>query len=152
MLGATMDNFNYGAIGVNASFYGFYVDFMMWPRKHDNSVLLDKWEDHRQIGYHFGYQIPFHQYQDGSIRLIPMIGHVKIEKGITDGSDWYVGTDGVVNRFTINETIGGFDYGAALAFSNRQNGIGGYTMYLAYTRYTAWIGFAAEFNLHGLKK
>lgn len=152
IIGATMDNFSYGALGINATFYGFYADFMMWPEKHGNSIEIDRWEDHRQMAYHVGYQIPFHQYQDGSIRLIPLIGYAKIEEGITDGSKWYVGNGGIVNSFTPTNEKSGMDYGAALAFNNKLNSRAGYSMYLAYTRYTAWIGFAVEFDLRGLKK
>ena len=152
IIGATMDNFNYGALGINATFYGFYADFMFWPEKHGNSLPLDKWEDHRQMAFHAGYQIPFHYYDGGSIRLIPLIGYAKIEEGVTDGSNWYVGTNSVVNKFTATNEKSGLDYGAALSFSNKDNKIGRYNFYLAYTRYTAWIGFGVEFDLRNLKK
>lgn len=151
LIGATMDNFSYGAMGINATFYGFYADFMFWPTKHGNSLPLDKWEDHRQMAFHAGYQIPFHYYDGGSIRLIPLLGYAKIEEGITDGSNYYLGDGGIVNSFTATNKKSGLDYGAALAFSNADKKIGRYNFYLGYTRYTAWIGLAVEFDLRNLK-
>lgn len=147
LLGAGMDNFNYGAMGINAICYGVYIDFMGWPRRHAGDVAIDTWEDHSQLAYHVGYQIPFHKYQDGSIRLIPVIGWAKISKGYTDGSDWDVGTGGIVNSFHITEEIGGFDYGGVLVFQNRDNRFGYFNLSLGITRYTAWLGLGVDFRI-----
>ena len=56
IIGGVVDNFNFGAAGINASFYGFYADFMGWPRKHYDDVRVDKWEDSKVFACHVGYQ------------------------------------------------------------------------------------------------
>lgn len=151
LIGGTLDNFEYGAIGINASFYGFYADFMGWPRKHYSDLRIDKWEDSKVFAWHAGYQIPIHYYDKGSIRLIPLLGYAKIELGITDGSDWTSGDSGIINSFTVTDVKKGFDYGAAFAFQNYDRKFGYYNFYIAYTRYTAWLGFGIEFSLRNLK-
>lgn len=147
LLGAGMDNFNYGAIGVNATVYGVYMDFMGWPRKHAGDVTIDTWKDNSQLACHIGYQIPLNKYQDGSIRLIPVIGWAKISKGYTDGSDWNVGTSGIVNSFHVTEEIGGFDYGGVLVFQNRNKHFGYFNLSFGITRYTVWLGLGVDFRI-----
>lgn len=151
LIGGVMDNFSFGAMGLNASFYGFYADFMGWPRKHYDDIRIDRWEDSKVFAWHAGYQIPFHCYDKGSIRLIPLFGYAKIEHGITDGSDWTVGDSGIINNFETTEVKKGFDYGTAIAFQNYDRKIGYFNFYVAYTRYTAWIGFGIDFSLRNLK-
>ena len=151
IIGATIDNFNYGAIGLNATFYGFYVDGMGWPRKHVNDVPIDQWQDHYQYAFHAGYQVPIHYYDGGSIRIIPLIGYAKVSEGITDGSDWDIINARIHNGYEPKFEKSGLDYGAALSLQNYDKKIGYYNFYLAYTRYTAWIGFGIEFSLRNLK-
>lgn len=147
IIGAGMNNFDYGAIGINTTIYGVYFDFMGWPRKHANDVRIDKWDDHSQFAFHVGYQIPFHKYKDVSIRLIPVIGYASIQKGYTDGGDWSVESGDIYNGFHITEEKGGFDYGAALAFQSKDDKIGYYNLYIGATKYTIWLGLGVEFRL-----
>lgn len=147
IIGGGMEGFDYGAIGINSTFYGFYVDFMGWPRKHADDIRIDKWEDHSQYAFHAGYQIPFHQYKDGSIRLIPVIGYASIEKGYTDGGDWTTGSDGIINKFHVTEELGGFDYGAVLSFQNKDDKLGYFDFYVGATKHTIWIGLGFDFSL-----
>lgn len=146
ILGAGMDSFDYGAIGFNATVFGVYVDFMGWPRKHANSVEVEQWKDHSVWATHIGYQIPFHYYKGGSIRLVPMVGYASIKEGITDGSDWDVSQGGINNKFRVTEQKGGFDYGAALVFQNTDPKIGAYNLSLGATKHTIWLGLAWEFQ------
>lgn len=138
IIGGTMNNFDYGVMGFNVTAYGFYADFMGWPGKGyrveiptTSSVV---WKNGTRWACHIGYQIPFHQYQRGSIRLIPMIGYCKNELGFSYESKDFV--------FKNN-----FDYGGALAFQNHDDKIGNYIFYLAYTSHTAWVGLGYEFQL-----
>lgn len=145
IIGGTVNHFDYGAIGITSSIYGFHVDLMGWPRKHKNDSRVGQWEDHSVFSFHVGYQVPFHQYKDGSIRLIPLLGYAMIKRGITDGYDYEVGGSGIENAFRVSHTDGNFDYGAALAFQRKDDKIGSYNFYIAYTRYTAWVGLGIEF-------
>ena len=151
IIGGVMDNFNFGAAGINASFYGLYADFMGWPRKHYDDLRIDKWEDSKVFAFHGGYQIPIHYYDGGSIKLIPLLGYARVEHGITDGSNWDVTDTGIVNSYHTTDVKSGLDYGAAFAYQNYDKKIGYYNFYMAYTRYTAWIGFGIEFSLRNLK-
>lgn len=150
IIGGGMVGFDYGVAGFNATCYGVYVDFMGWPRKHANDVSIDKWEDHSQYAFHVGYQIPFHKYKDCSMRLIPMIGYASIKKGYTDGEDWSVGSGGIINKFYVTEEVGGFDYGAAVAFQGTDRKLGNINLnfYVGVTRHTAWIGLGLEFPVN----
>lgn len=150
--GVGLEHMNYGAMGINATFYGAYIDCMWWPRKHGNDVRIDKWQDRSVLAAHFGYQIPFFQYEGGSIRLIPMIGYASIKKGITDGADWSIDDSGIDNKFNVTEKKGGFDYGAALAFQNSDSHIGAYDFYLGVTRHTIWVGLAWEFQMWKMRQ
>lgn len=152
ILGAGLEHMNYGAMGINATFYGAYVDYMWWPRKHDNDVRIDQWKDHSVWATHVGYQIPFFQYTGSSIRLIPMVGYTSIKEGITDGEDWGVGENGIVNKFHVTEEKGGFDYGAALVFQNSDSNIGAYDFSIGVTRHTLWVGLAWEFQIWKMKQ
>lgn len=145
VFGAGIDGFNYGAIGINATIYGVYADFMGWPTKHGSDTGIDVWKDHSQLAFHVGYQIPFHKFQDGNIRLIPVIGWVRIREGYVDGSQWHVGSSGIVNSFHVTETKGGFDYGGVLVFRSQGKNVP--TLSVGATRYTVWLGFGFDFNL-----
>ena len=50
-----------------------------------------------------------------------------------------------LDGYKASTTTGNFDYGAALTFQRKDNKIGSYNFYIAYTRYTAWIGLGIEF-------
>lgn len=81
IIGGSMETFDYGVIGVNTTIYGFYVDFMGWPRKSVKDINSSDWEELSVWASHVGYQIPFHKYKDGSIRLIPVIGYYAKKRG-----------------------------------------------------------------------
>lgn len=151
IIGGLTNPEQYGAMGFNATFYGVYVDFMGWPTKHGGDVRVGQWEDHSNMSFHVGYQIPFFQYAGTSIRLIPMAGYSSIKKGIVDGYDWSAGDGQIYNKFNVTEEKGGFDYGGALAFQGR-DGLLTYNFYLGATRHTLWVGLAWEFQFKNLKK
>lgn len=149
---AGLEHMDYGAMGLNATFYGVYLDYMWWPRKHDNDVRIDQWKDHSVWAAHIGYQIPFFHYAGTSIRLLPMVGYTSIKEGITDGEDWSIGESGIVNKFHVTEEKGGFDYGAALVFQGLDSKIGAYDFSIGVTRHTLWVGLAWEVQLWKLKQ
>ncbi len=149
--GVGLEHLDYGAMGVNATFYGAYVDCMWWPRKHDNDVRVDKWKDHSVWAAHVGYQIPFFKYGGTSIRITPMVGYASVKEGITDGEDWSVDKYGIVNKFNVTEEKDGFDYGAALVFQNSDDNIGAYDFSIGVTRHTIWVGLAWELQLWKMK-
>lgn len=152
ILGAGLEHMDYGAMGLNTTFYGVYLDYMWWPRRHDNDVRIGQWKDHSVWAAHVGYQIPFFQYAGSSIRLLPMVGYASIKEGITDGNDWSVGENGIENKFHVTEEKGGFDYGAALVFQNTDSKIGAYDFSIGVTRRTLWVGFAWEFQIWKMKQ
>lgn len=140
IIGGTMEHFDYGAIGFNVTAYGVYADFMGWPKRSlksahklvetllkNEAIRLSTW------ACHVGYQIPFHQYLDGSISLIPMVGYYSAKECMFLDYD------------LVSYTSGNIDYGAAIAFQRRDKTVGSYKFYIAYTRYTAWVGLGIEF-------
>lgn len=139
LIGGGMETFDYGAIGLNTTIYGFYVDFMGWPRKSTKDIKTTAWEELSVWSSHVGYQIPFHEYKGGSIRLIPMIGYyAKREGAILEGND---------RTYTSTATTGKFDYGAALVFQNKDDKIGYYNLYIGATKHTIWFGLGIDFRL-----
>lgn len=136
IIGGTMDKFNYGAAGITTSVYGVNVDVMGWPRT-NGKIENGYQQDHSQFAAHLGYQIPFHQYQDGCISLLPLLGYVNFTFGATDPQ---TGT-------RVSSSGGEFDFGGALVFRNADKHIGSYNFYLAYTRYTAWLGLSVALPL-----
>lgn len=136
VMGCAVDNFDYGAVGLNATVYGIYVDFMGWPRKNAKNVKTTDWEELSVWAAHIGYQIPFHKYLDGSIRMTPMVGYYAKKEGVV-----------IYDDKTATATTGHFDYGAALVFQNKDRNIGSYTFSLGCTRYAVWAGFGLEFQL-----
>ena len=139
LIGGGMETFDYGVMGLSTTIYGFYADFMGWPRNSYKDVKSTDWEELTVWSSHAGYQIPLHQYKDGSIRIIPMVGY-------------YAKTEGAVFKvndktYTSTVTTGGFDYGAALVFQNRDNKIGYYNFSVGATKKTIWLGFGIDFRL-----
>lgn len=139
IIGGGMETFDYGVIGVNTTIYGFYVDFMGWPRKSAKDVNSSDWEELSVWSSHVGYQIPFHQYKDGSIRLIPMIGYYAKKEGAA------LEVDEKIYRATA--TTGDFDYGAALVFQSKDDKIGYFNFSIGATKHTIWVGFGMDFHL-----
>lgn len=136
LMGAGLDGFEYGAIGINATAYGIYLDVMGWPHKSAKDVNTADWQEISVFATHIGYQIPFHYYSGGSIRLTPMIGYYAKKEAALLYEDK-----------TTTATTGHFDYGAALVFQNTDNKIGHYTFSLGCTRYAIWLGFGYEIPL-----
>ncbi len=139
IIGGGMECFDYGVIGVNTTIYGFYLDFMGWPRKSVKDVNTSNWEELSVWSSHVGYQIPFHKYQDGSIRLIPMIGYYAKKEGAVFGFN--------DNTYRTTATTGKFDYGAALVFQSKDDKLGYFDFYVGATKHTIWIGFGIDFSL-----
>ena len=61
LLGGAMDKLNYGFVGINASLYGVYVDFMGWPQRKSGSenitiddVSIDVQQHRSQLAAHIG--------------------------------------------------------------------------------------------------
>lgn len=145
VIGGGVDGFNYGAIGMNLTFKGFYLDFMGWPWEHESDPGTETWDDHAVLAFHAGYQIPLLNRKRGGIRLIPLIGYTEIKKGKTKGDDFYFDESGIHNKHITTDKYGGFDYGGALVFNlNYGKRRMGTNLYLAYTRYTAWAGLGFE--------
>lgn len=119
------DNYSYGAMGLNMTIYGVYADFMGWPKAHSNDVRVEKWHDKYSVACHFGYQIPLSK----SFRIIPVIGYAKVEEGTTDGWDWKVGSNGIINKFHAENRVDGFDYGGVLVINS-----GKWNIYASATR------------------
>lgn len=138
LIGGTMDKFNYGGMGVSTTIYGFHTDIMGWPTTHGKDADGVS-QAHAQLSLHVGYQIPFHKYQSGGIRLVPLLGYAWFKEDYT------------VLDTKVTTTRGGFDYGGAFVFYQKDKNIGIYNFSIAYTRYTAWIGFGVEFPLRGYK-
>lgn len=150
LLGGAMDKLNYGFVGINASLYGVYVDFMGWPQRKSGSenitiddVSIDVQQHRSQLAAHIGYQIPFHKYQDGSIRLVPVIGLVSTSVS----SESSTTISGTASNYHATATGTEFDYGGVLVFQNWDKHVGYFNFSLGITRYTAWIGFGVDFRL-----
>ena len=142
----------YGAVGVNATVFGVYADFIYWPPQHANDLGVDQWEDSRVRGYHIGYQIPI--YSDprdprGSVRIVPMIGKMYVEYGITDGSHYTIGDNAVLyNSFHKTREIGGLDWGAALVISKPIKNALWWNLNVTFTEHTAIaVGLGLEIAL-----
>lgn len=130
------DDMAYGALGVNITAYGLYADFMGWPKSHANDVEVEKWHDKSSMAAHVGYQLPVTK----SFRIIPVVGYAKVEEGATDGSNWKVGSSGIVNDFEAEHKKDGVDYGAVLVLN-----IGKINLYAAGTRRTFFGGLGFNF-------
>lgn len=149
-IGGTTDHFNYGAFGFNASVYGVYADIMVGPRSNagDMNINVDDADLdvqlHRSLfAFHIGYQIPFHKYQDGSIRLIPVVGLARTSVSSESKTDTGIST----SNYYAKATDTNFDYGGVLVFQNRDKHIGYYNFSIGYTRYTAWVGLGIDIRI-----
>lgn len=125
------DELNIHAWGLNMQIYGFYFDCLIKTRNHSNDVAIDKWKETEAVSYHFGYQFPIIEY----IRIIPVIGHSSVKKGITDGSNWTVTNNGISNAFDVKQKNAGFDYGGVLVLNYSC-----FCLYGAYTKHNQFYG------------
>lgn len=136
LMGVGIDGFDYGAIGINATVYGAYVDFMGWPRKNAKNVKSTDWEELAVWAAHVGYQLPVHQYLDGCISIAPMLGYYAKKEAAIISADK-----------PTSVTTGHFDYGGALVFQRKDDNIGIYKFQIAYTRYTISVSLGLVFPL-----
>lgn len=148
-IGGTTDHFDYGAFGVNASVYGVYADIMVGPRSHAgdmsinvDDVNLDAQLYHSLFAFHVGYQIPFHKYQDGSIRFIPVVGLARTT--VCCESNTEIGESA---NYYAKSTDSEFDYGGVLVFQSWDKHIGYFNFSVGYTRYTAWVGLGIDIRI-----
>lgn len=141
--GGGLQSLHYGAVGLNTTIYGAYVDFMFFPRSGTTSGNNNLQLEHSVLSTHFGYQVPFFQYKGCSVRLIPMVGYAFINEYATYNTSVDASAS-TFDKISVSEVKGGFDYGAAFAFQGKDSRIGAYDFYIGVTRYTAWIGFAWE--------
>ncbi len=130
------------AIGMSLSVWGVHFDLMGWPRAHGSDTGVKKWEDDRCVSTHLGYQIPVTKV----FRVVPMVGYTKAETGTTDGKKWtYNSQSGINNSFRVDDSSGGFDYGAMLVFSIPVGSKVRININLAGTRHALYGGGAVEF-------
>lgn len=73
-------------LGANVMVAGFYLDFMSADPEHKYSPTSNtKWNDHKAICIDAGYQFPINKW----LRVMPLIGYVQTNDGITDASETY---------------------------------------------------------------
>lgn len=110
------DPISYGAVGGSLTIKGFYIDIMGFSPIHNNDVRVDKWNDKSSFLCHFGYQIPIIK----QLRLIPVVGYAHISQGITDGSNWTVGNNGISNKYHSLRSVSRFDYGGIIVLNYKR--------------------------------
>ena len=70
-------------LGANLLFNGVYVDYLSANPEHRYSPTSDtKWDDHRAFCINAGYQFPIIDW----LRVMPLVGYVQTNDGITDSS------------------------------------------------------------------
>lgn len=121
---------------VSTTIKGVYADFGGWPSAHGSDVDIDVWDDDKAITCHLGYQVPVTNW----LRIIPMVGYAYDAMGTTDGHNWSCDSNGIHNKFNIDEKVEGLDYGAAVVFNINHVNIQG-----TYTKYNWYIGIGYEF-------
>ena len=121
---------------VSTTIKGVYADFGGWPSKHGSDVDVDVWDDDKALTCHLGYQVPVTNW----LRIIPMVGYAYDATGTTDGYNWSCDSNGIHNKFNIDEKVEGLDYGAAVVFNINHVNIQG-----TYTKYNWYIGIGYEF-------
>lgn len=124
------NNVNRGAIGGSVIVKGCYFDIMGWGSAHGRDVEVKKWNEDTSLAIHTGYQIPITR----SLRFIPVIGYAKAGNTTTDGSNWSVGRDGIVNSQSSSTDASGLDYGGIVRIKVKNvNLFGGCTRFIYYT-------------------
>ena len=106
-------NVDYSNIGFDLSLscMGFYFDIGEKSPYKRNSVDVGVWETTRCEHFHFGYMIPISKH----FTITPILGNVISASGVTNGYDWYLTDNGIVNKFYANDEHSYFDYGAILS-------------------------------------
>lgn len=105
-----------GAVGVNLTIKGFYIDVMGWPSSHKDDVEYKKWKESTSSLFHVGYQIPIIK----TVRIIPIIGFAKASTTATDGTDYSVGSSGIVDSQSSSTDASGFDAGSILCLNSKK--------------------------------
>ena len=132
------DDLSYGAIGLNFTAYGIYVDFLGFPRAHESSTDVDKHENEKtSFGAHLGYQFPLTKW----LSIIPIVGYSTVKNGTTDGSNYKINKNtGITNSYYVKDKNDGFDYGGALCFN-----IKSVRLYAVGTRFGLYGGIGFSF-------
>ncbi len=139
--------FHFGGIGcsddlglqqilMSTTIYGVYADFGGWPSSHGSDVRVDTWDDDKALTFHVGYQVPITKW----LRVIPMVGYAYDATGTTDGYNWHTDSNGIHNKFNVDDQIKDFDYGGAVVFNMKH-----FNIQVTATRYSWYAGIGIEF-------
>lgn len=96
--------------GISFTCLGVYYDWGSTSPQGINSTDIGVWEGTSASYWHLGYTIPISRY----FTIAPIYGQVTTRKGIVNGNDWYVSSDGVTNRFEPNAVSSVSDYGVVI--------------------------------------
>jgi hypothetical protein len=96
--------------GMSISCLGLYYDWGSSSPCGINSVEVGKWNGTSASYKHIGLTIPVSRH----FTITPIYGTVTTRYGIVNGDDWYVGTDGVTNRFEVLGKSEYSDYGVVI--------------------------------------
>ena len=139
-IGRSSDGFSEWGMGIDFTCYGVYLDYSFLINTHKNDVRVDKWDDKRGWAFHAGYQIPISKV----FRIIPQIGYVSGDYGVTDGWNWTVTNNGIKNHFDSKESFSSFDYGAKLVINPAKY----FVMFGQVTAHTFGIGLGFEWPMY----
>ena len=139
-IGRSSDGFSEWGMGIDFTCYGFYLDYSFLINTHESDVRVDKWNDKRGWAFHAGYQIPISRI----VRVIPQIGYVSGDYGITDGSNWRVTNSGIQNHFDSKDSFKSFDYGAKLVINPAKY----FVLFGQVTAHTFGIGLGFEWPMY----
>lgn len=107
-IGRSSDGFSEWGMGVDFTCFGFYIDYSFLINTHENDVRVGEWNDKRGWAFHAGYQIPISKI----VSIIPQVGYVSGDYGVTDGWNWTLTDNGIRNSFYSKEGFRSFDFGA----------------------------------------
>src|SRR5574344_1227388 len=119
LVGAYMhfqNNITRGAVGLNLTIKGFYIDVMGWPSSHEHDVEYKSWNEGTSTTFHLCYQIPI----INAVRIIPVIGYAEASTTETDGTDYRTGYSGIENSQSFSTDASGFDAGAILCLNSKK--------------------------------
>lgn len=139
-IGRSSDGFSEWGMGIDFTCYGVYLDYSFLINTHENDVRADKWDDKRGWSFHAGYQIPISK----AIRIIPQIGYVSGDYGVTDGWNWTVTNNGIRNHFDSKDSFSSFDYGAKLVINPAKY----FVLFGQVTAHTFGIGLGLEWPMY----
>lgn len=127
-----------GGFGINFTFWGFYLDFLVNGAEHSSSQTSDSYEDNQGAAIHVGYQLPINDW----FRVIPLIGYCEVNQGITDGSSYSYNEQGSrQNSYSATARSGSFNFGASAVFHPFDH----INFYLTGTLYSVYAGIGYEF-------